>query len=682
MYAIRIVPTFFLLALSANVVSGQTGEDLISLSLEEILNIPVESVSRTQKPLLDHTVTARVVTDEQIRERGYVDLLDVLRDMPGTHVIDMANSEHAASSVIVRGIDANTKVLFLLDGEDMSPSTGEPLTFLRNIPLVSVAQIEISYGAASSLYGADALGGIVNVVTYDGTSKQGRESEVWLGAGTDQTYEGQFHRQIDLGEKAVLTLTGGLYTSSQEDLSDAYPKVFGNFDVDPKLESRNLRARFQMGTISASYHHLAGSRNNALGFKPELYDYSGASTWDTEHDRWNLKWAWLSEGPWTGSTSAAYSHYELLPTSSYTFDFSGSQEFDIHSYYWDGKATQIEQSFAWTGNSLTWLTGGEFGRYESIPKTDIGFPLGEYNIDYNNLGAFSQIEAQAREWLGVTAGLRVDHDSRFDSRWNPRLGALIRIRPGLRAHANWGTAYLAPSPHKVYERWGVVEEGGFVHLPNPDLEPEQTSTIDFGMNWFPTRRTHLEFSAFHTKAEDLMRIAFKGAVEIDGVNLLYQTNDNVAESTIYGFSLGSDYELSPELSLSAVYSFTGGTQSAIDLTGEVDLNTMPRHLYNVDATWRGKSSIVHLVGRGFDRTTSNEANQGLAGSHISGAWTADLFAERHISSAGPGFRLGLDVRNVFDKSYVKLEKSDEFFFALPTIPQPRRSISITLRTDW
>ena len=661
--------------------AARSSKDLVDLSLEEILNIPVVSVSKTEKPLLEQTVSAAVVTRSQIRERGYRDLLDVLRDLPGIHIVDLTNSEHAASEVLVRGIDANTKMLFLLDGEKISSPTGEPFTFLRNIPLIAVKQIELSYGAAASLYGPDAIAGIVNVVTESHDDEEGRGTEAWIGAGSHSTYEAQARHRFELTSEASLSVTGAFYSSSQQDLASAYPKTFGAFDVDPSLDSHSFHARLEAGGITASFLRLYGSRNNGLGFLPALYDYSGGSTWDTTNNFWNLSWSYGSKTGLRGRSVVTYSRTELEPTSSYSYDFTGSREFEDHSFYWRGRSTRLKNDVQWVSERVTWLTGAEFEWLESIPKTDIDYPLGSYDIFYRNLGAFTQVEIEAASWASLTAGVRYDNDSRFPHQWNPRVGAAFRLADGLRSHLSWGTAYLAPSPHKQYERWGVIAEGEFVHLPNPELQPESSETADAGIDWFPTERSRLTVSGFHTRATDLWRIEFRGPTVVDGTNVVYQTNANVAESSIHGFHVGADYQLWSHLSFSGHYTFTGGTQDGVSLDETVQLNHMPRHLYQLGADWHLAGRTARIVGRGFDDVTSNGANSELAGASIAGTWTADLFLEQELPFSQRDVRLGLDVRNVFDRSYEKISKFDEFFFALPTTPQPRRTIAILLRAS-
>lgn len=656
--------------------SAWSGRDLTQLSLEELMNIPVVSVSKTKKPLLDNPVTAVVVTRHQIQERGYRDLLDVLRDQPGIHIVDLSISEHAGSEVFVRGVDAHTKMLFLMNGEEMAPPTGEPLTMLRQIPLVAVKQVEISYGAASSLYGADAIAGIVNVVTYSGHDDSIDRTEVWVSGGTYDTYETQARHSIALNEKIALAVSGSFHTSSQEDLPGSYPEIWEGFDVDPKLRSHHVNARLEAGDFSLAYLRMSGERNNALGYQPSLYDYSGESTWDVTdqfvHLRFDREW----DDRWSTHTVLSYGRTELDSSSSYRTDFSGAMNYGSHYFYWKGESTRLAHDVHLDLDRVSWLSGAEVKWYESIPKTDIDNPLGSYDVNYRNASAFTQVELEAASWLDVTAGIRHDHDSRFEREWNPRVGALVHPMENLRAHVNWGTAYLAPSPHKVYERWGQVGEGEFVHLPNPDLKPEQTSTIDAGVDWFPTDRSYVGLSGFHTTAEDLWRIAFQGPIVIDGYDMLYQTNANVAESKICGFHCVGDYEFGPGFRLEGHYTYTGGEQDAVDLEGNVDFNHMPRHLLLVAPAWQGESANVRLAGRWFDRMTSNEDNAELAGGFVDGAWTFDLFAAHRVLE-NPNFRIGVDVRNLFDEQYEKLSKYDEFFFSLPTLPQPRRTLFVT-----
>ncbi len=656
--------------------AGQTDEDLLGLSLEEILNIPVTSVSKTEKPVLENAVMAMVVSREEIREAGYRDLLDILRDLPGVYVVDLTSSEHAASEVLIRGIEANTKMLFLLDGQRISAPTGEPFTFLRNIPLVSVRQVEVTYGPAASLYGADAIGGIVNIVTE--TNEDTAPTEVWFGTGTSQTYEAQARHRVQLGDKATLHLTGGFFSSQQEDLGDAYPKTFGEFEVDPSLQSHSLHAKLEAGALEASYLRLFGSRNNGIGFQPSLYDYSGNSTWDLVTDIYTAGWRHETDGAWSGRAAVEHYRNELEPTSTYSYDFSGSQEFEDHSFYWKGESTHLSSEVQWQRGPVTWLSGGLMEWFQSIPKTDVDYPLGSYDIHYRNVGAFSQIEATPTSWFHATAGVRFDNDSRFDEQWNPRVAALIHPMSGLRLHASWGTAYLAPAPHKMYERWGVIEEGEYVHLPNPELAPEVSETFQLGVDWFPSDRSRLVLSGFRTVAEDLWRIEFRGPIEIDGVNVVHQTNANVAESTIQGAHVSGTYNVWNRGSFFGHYTLTDGTQTAADGEGTVDLNHMPRQSYLLGAEWSGHRNLIRLVARGFDHVVSNEANTELAGAKLDGVWTTDLFAERRLGT-GWDVRVGVDVRNVFDKSYSKISKFDEFFFSLPTTPQPRRSVSVFLR---
>jgi outer membrane receptor for ferrienterochelin and colicin len=325
------------------------------------------------------------------------------------------------------------------------------------------------------------------------------------------------------------------------------------------------------------------------------------------------------------------------------------------------------------------VLGGEIESFESTPKTELDNPLGEYNLDYENWGLFSQVEYEPNESLEFTAGLRYDHSSRYEDVWNPRLGAVCKPSSSVRLRGNWGTSYLAPVPHKVYERWGVIEDGEFVHLPNEDLRPEKLTSCEIGCGLFPTDDLLLEFAAFRIDCEDLMRIAFKGPITIDGKDLLYQTNENVAESEIWGAHVVADHQVTSQLRFDGHYTLTTGKQDAADIDStEVDLNHMPKHMLEANATITHPWAELRLEGNWFDEITTHELNPGHAGACIDGAWTFDLTLSKRLNVGGTALGLALTVNNLFDKEYYKVPSTDEFFFSLPMVGQYRRTFMLTM----
>lgn len=140
-------------------------EDLYGLTLEELMNITIVTASKTQQQAGLAPATVMVVTEEQIRMRGYRSLLDVIQDMPDFKV-DNNTSGKSRNRFTVRGVEGEQqKFVIMLDGMRISAPTNENIPIMENYPVNLAKQIEIIYGPASALYGADAICGIINIIS-------------------------------------------------------------------------------------------------------------------------------------------------------------------------------------------------------------------------------------------------------------------------------------------------------------------------------------------------------------------------------------------------------------------------------------------------------------------------------------------------------------------------------------
>src|SRR5688572_23688401 len=139
-----------------------------------------------------------VITEEQIQIRGYRSLLDVLMDMPDIKIDDKVYSL-SRNRITMRGIEGQEKLIIMLDGVRISSPTNESLPIMENYPVHLAKQIEIIYGPASALYGADAFTGIINIITKKAeytTSK----SEASYSMGDHGLYNGSLFTSHKLGK--------------------------------------------------------------------------------------------------------------------------------------------------------------------------------------------------------------------------------------------------------------------------------------------------------------------------------------------------------------------------------------------------------------------------------------------------------------------------------------------------
>ena len=141
--------------------------DILELTLEDLLNIEVTTASKRAQRISDAPATVISYSSEQIEQFGWRDLKDLFRALTGVDVSYDVQGE-VKTLVSMRGVEGNQKILILQDGQRQNPITGERFIFGHNLPLHIYKRIEIVYGPASALYGADAYAGVINLITKDG----------------------------------------------------------------------------------------------------------------------------------------------------------------------------------------------------------------------------------------------------------------------------------------------------------------------------------------------------------------------------------------------------------------------------------------------------------------------------------------------------------------------------------
>jgi outer membrane receptor for ferrienterochelin and colicins len=184
----------------------------------------VVSVSKTRESLREAPATVAVVSAAEIARRGYKDVEELLHDLPG---FDIARDNGVAySNVYQRGYRSNTtdRTLFLVDGVEQNDLTANTAYLTRQYPLTDVARVEVIYGPASTMYGANAFLGVINIVTKEPAEvlREGRQvgGEAVAGGGSFATYWGDAVVAARTADGAVSgELTARLYRSDEYDLS-------------------------------------------------------------------------------------------------------------------------------------------------------------------------------------------------------------------------------------------------------------------------------------------------------------------------------------------------------------------------------------------------------------------------------------------------------------------------------
>src|SRR5688572_21546652 len=191
--------------------------NLDKLTLKDLLNIKITTASKTSQTLQLASAAVIVVTRDQIRARGYQSLLDVMHDLPDVKVDDKMYSG-MRNSLTIRGTQGSEKFIILMDGINIGSPSGEAMPVMQNYPVHLAEQIEVLFGPASALYGANAVSGIVNIITRKSSNKD-HILEVSPTAGNYGYSNTTLFLSKKLGTQTHFTLSGQYYSDKGPDFS-------------------------------------------------------------------------------------------------------------------------------------------------------------------------------------------------------------------------------------------------------------------------------------------------------------------------------------------------------------------------------------------------------------------------------------------------------------------------------
>ncbi len=209
---------FLVAVLSMSVVAQKPDIDLTRASLEDLMNIDVTSVSRKEEKLFQTAAAVYVITQEEIRRSGLTTIPELLRLAPGLTVARIDGNKWAVSA---RGFNARfaNKLLVLIDGRSVySPETSGVYWEVLDVVLENIERIEVIRGPGGTLWGANAVNGVINIITKD--TRDTRGVVVTAGAGTEDRGFGSFRFGSSLGKNAAYRVYGKYFNRAE--LVDAF----------------------------------------------------------------------------------------------------------------------------------------------------------------------------------------------------------------------------------------------------------------------------------------------------------------------------------------------------------------------------------------------------------------------------------------------------------------------------
>ena len=572
-----------------------------SVILDTIVVTPLRRTSSLQRS----TSSVTVIDSADIERSAAPDLQSLLKSYSGIS-IKTNGGQGSSAGIFIRGMSADHTVVLVNGVRTASATSGS--TALSNIPLSSIERIEVAKGAHSAQYGADAMGGVVNIITKQGGACGDRPwcgslstgvSHPW-GTYASGSVQGRSSDGIDYGFGAAITGTQGYNFTT--------PEAFGHEpDRDGFLQgSLNfaLSKDFDWGKLYADGLFSRG-RNQ--------YDAKAPSPNEADNTAFAGKIGTRIDHTEDWSSTLEFST-GVDDSRNFRKGVSGTDKFQTKRY---GVFASTDKSFD-TGAVNHVLTGGVEAYREEIDTSatydetsrDLTAIFGQYSLEY--------------EALRFDGGVRYDHNSQFGDVATYNLGASYEILPDLVLRSSYGTGFRAPTFNDLY-----YPESG-----NPDLKPERSRSYELGLNWRMSSGTSLDMAFYDTRLRQ--GISWR---EDEQTHLWLPVN--VDRAHITGF----------EATLSHRFNERWGVKGMVDIKRPIDADTgndLPyrerfKAAAEVNFTPIEKLDLTARMIYGGSRY-SDAGNSKKLGDYV----TADFVALYSIDEQS---QLKFSVENIFDKDY-------------------------------
>lgn len=505
----------------------------------------VVSASGSGAPRGEIAVAVEVVDEAELERSGAQNVADVLAAQPG---VDIQRGLFG-SEVRLRGMESD-QTLVLIDGVRVLGAKDGVLDLSR-IPVDNIERIEIVKGPASAVYGSSALGGVIHIITKEPERDLRGLARVQLGTreSIDATTTLSFG-----GERWSASLTGGLHGANA-------------WDLDPSDEATNGSGWAQGEAAGRLRYDPSAEVQLTIDASTQLRDLTGVDvggggavldrTNRIEDHRGGLGATWL-----VGQTKLSASLRGAVYRDQFLYDQRGSDALDEYEETIESTAATVLRMDHSAGGGHA-IAAGLDGEWRELSADRLESGSGTRRRGAVFLQDRWTVPNTA---LILTPGMRLEADEWFGTALAPKLAARLDPSDRLVLRASVGQGYRAPSLRELLLRFENPGQG-YVVDGNPDLQPERSTTADFGTE-LKVGDAWLSASAFHTEATNLIVVDIpEGAVEQvlgSGETVTFEYT-NIGRARLSGVELGVNGRLSEGLTLGA--SYTGMYTRDLDKKG-------------------------------------------------------------------------------------------------------------------
>ena len=551
-----------------------------------------------------------VITEEDIKKTGKVDISDVLKDTPGIS-ISQAAPFGGRTLVYLRGAKPG-QTLVMLDGVELNDPMETDRSFnFANLTTVNVERIEVIRGAQSTLYGSDAMAGVINIITKKGKGKPKLEANVQGGSCNT------FIESASLGgsEKAV-NYSLAFSQINSRGISQARAGVEPDGYASTTLSSRMGWQLYDKAEINL-YARYVNSET-------DMDD--GAYNDDPNYTTWNRLFA--SKAEFVQNLMSWWDH-------KFSFSFSdNSRKYRDDRDYAHPRENLQSSWFKGDIMKLEWQHNFSFLDWDTITT---GFELetergSSYNANGSSVTKIDRQTLDTKSWymekqlkffdmIFITPGMRVDYNSIYKTETTYRVSGVFSLKDlGARLKGSVGTGFKAPSLYQLYSIYG-----------NHDLKPDRSVSYDFGIEKdFLPGVFSSSVTYFHND--------FKDMIDWDSVAYRYK---NISRAKTWGYETAFTFRPIDKLAFSVYYTYT----ATKDMDSGKRLPRRPENDIGISVDWEiVKETKLNIKTRYVDRTWDDALNIRKVKPYS----VTDLFFTYDLTR---NIQLFLRSNNIFDYDY-------------------------------
>lgn len=610
-----------------------------SLALADTQDTLVVTATGFEQKIQNAPASISVITKQQIEDKAWRDVTDALKDVPGVVVTGGGSS----SDISIRGMSSQY-TLFLIDGKRISTRGTRPNSDNAGIeqgwmpPLESIERIEVIRGPMSSLYGSDAMGGVINIITKKTSNTRG-----WAGSlhgdatfqennDSGDIFQTDFYAAGPLIEGLLGAKVTGLLSRRAED------KILNGYN---EQKMRNGSVGFNLTPDDKNDFDLDISR--------ELQDRNSTPGESTAVG--NSK----SESRYEHTTYALTHHgyYDAFNTTTYVQqEKTNNPGRDMESY---NTVLNNQNQIFLDDHTLT--LGAQY-RYEKLKDdgNQLEAAQGLNELTRWSWALFSEDEWAMTDSFTLTGGLRMDKDENYGTHWTPRGYGVWHLTDQWTLKGGVSAGYRSPDLRQSSASWGQVTGGGRLDgiiVGNPDLKPEKSLSEEIALLWDNSDNLNAGITLFNTdfkdKITELRRCNSSAdpACRIGNHSYDFVSDRvNVDKANMRGVESTFGWKITQTLNLTSNYTYTESEQKSGQFSGK-PLNKMPKHMFNSTLDWQAMPDVgfwsrLNLRGKTSEYLSRTSMAQGTP------SYTLVDVGLRY--NANKDMTVSAGVYNVFDKT--------------------------------